>query len=164
MLINALSLIHPSQKVTHEKVQFSSLWRNMIRHWRHIKRVWSMIQTIRNWWMAFGGLFCCTFNLYLDCIEIILYWICCRCVDQVNKTNRGDIAPEELKERQVLSEPFPCLHWYLLVCWSFLSYLPCYCRKRQCRIRRYKTFYLIPSCVRYNPSSNPLFFSLRIIL
>ena len=27
--------------------------------------------------------------------------ICCRCVQQINKAGRGELSPEELKERQV---------------------------------------------------------------
>lgn len=36
----------------------------------------------------------------LDTINIV-YFNGCSCVEQINKTNRGEISEEELKERQV---------------------------------------------------------------
>lgn len=50
---------------------------------------------------------------FMTCLNVMLFLYCCnrrllgfcRCVEQINKTNRGEIAPEDLKERQV-SYPF----------------------------------------------------------
>ena len=46
-------------------------------------------------------------------------WPFCRCVEQINKTNRGDISPEELKERQVCYH-FICSFVCMESCWLLL--------------------------------------------
>lgn len=64
-----------------------------------------MILTIRNFWTVLEGnvtarLF--TRSLVLSiCLYNIVLNLFCRCVQQINKANRGDLTPEELKERQV---------------------------------------------------------------
>ena len=105
---SALSLIQPFPRVITEKVLSSFSWKNMTKLWKHIRRGWSMILTTRNCLMVWRGM---VFNLTAFVVFDIDYGIkpffncqikiICRCVEQINKASRGDLTPDELKERQV---------------------------------------------------------------
>ena len=105
---SALSLIQPFPRVITEKVLSSFSWKNMTKLWKHIRRGWSMILATRNCLMVWRGM---VFNLTAFVVFDIDYGIkpffncqikiICRCVEQINKASRGDLTPDELKERQV---------------------------------------------------------------
>lgn len=65
----------------------------------------------------------------------------CRCVEQVNKASRGDLTPEELKERQV-NHLFQWLvvSLRLSLCFLNLTDINFILRPRQCKTQKSKTF------------------------
>lgn len=69
---------------------------------------------------------------------------CCsfffRCIQQINKANRGELTPEELKERQVRPSSFVFIDCFRRDSVFQLVRSPLFCRTRLCMILKYRTF------------------------
>ena len=142
----ALNLILLSQRVIQEKVLFNSSWKSMIKPWKLTRRVWNMTLRTRNCLMVLEGIYWSKFVLHSSAPMVERVKLCShffyRCVGQLNKASRGDLSPEELKERQV-----SLLLWLLFYAqklvlagsWSLNLRLP-FCRPKECKIQKFRTF------------------------
>lgn len=133
----------------------------MTRPWKPTRLAWSMTQTTRNCLMVLGGIIKAyavsviwLFSVY--CINSMLTFFLgdiCRCIEQINKANRGEISQDELQERQVT------ILEYAFVFFGICSFKSsdsvncsscCLCRTKLCKTQRSRTFLPTLSCDRYH--------------